>query len=116
MTGKVKETNAEQMEAWPGPVHSYKAVHIASTVNNHRVCSIACAGVSKIQSNGLVRLFTWTTPNIVPEHAESSTLSMMSATAFLISCWDAGPTQELRWRTRILQVGTVGLRTAQNQC
>lgn len=47
MTGVVNEESAEVVEAWPGPIHSYRDAHIASTLNNHRICSISCAGIVK---------------------------------------------------------------------
>jgi hypothetical protein len=38
-------SNIEELKAWPGPMHSYRNVHVASTLNNHRVCSISCASI-----------------------------------------------------------------------
>ncbi len=45
MTGIVENDKVETTEAWPGPIHSYGDIYMASIRNNNRVTQILCSCV-----------------------------------------------------------------------
>ena len=56
MLRRADEDNVDDLEAWPGPIHTYSNVHIASVRNNNRVCQALC-------SRAIMTAIAWLKPD-----------------------------------------------------